>query len=69
MRRLDHCPVHDGPEPPLRHLPGDYSLATFAGCGRLFSSFEILDTPCQQAQGRDLYAFDLTMRDLIRSWN
>src|SRR5581483_8178598 len=34
---LDHSPPHERPQPDPRHLPGDYPLATFAGCGRLFS--------------------------------
>jgi hypothetical protein len=32
---LPHCPAHERPFPHFRHLPGDYSLANFAGCGRL----------------------------------
>ncbi len=63
MRRLDHSPSHERPRSNLRHLPGDYSLASHAGCGRLFSQLEILDTPGQQADGvrYDFAWFDSTM--------
>jgi hypothetical protein len=48
MCRLDHCAWHER-SAHLRHLPGDYSLAPNAGCGRLFLFLETLDTPGQQA--------------------
>ena len=48
MCRLDHCGWHER-SAHLRHLPGDYSLASNAGCGRLFLFLETLDTPGQQA--------------------
>jgi hypothetical protein len=52
MAILDHCAPHVRPDIILWHsLPGDYSLAANAGCGRLFLLFEILDTPGQQAGG------------------
>src|SRR5262249_52369444 len=35
--------AHERPFANLRHLPGDYSLATLAGCGRLFSSSRPVD--------------------------
>jgi hypothetical protein len=38
MRILAHCEGYERPETDLRHSPGDYRLATHAGCGRLFSS-------------------------------
>src|SRR5262245_40406268 len=38
-------------ERPLRHLPGDYRLATRAGCGRLFSSPEMFGRPASEAAG------------------
>src|SRR6516164_6786593 len=40
MCRLDHCAWHER-SARLRHLPGDYSLAPNAGCGRLFSSLRL----------------------------
>src|SRR5690242_128204 len=49
MCRLDHCARHER-SARLRHLPGDYSLAPNAGCGRLFSSSRTRDTPGQQAR-------------------
>src|SRR3974390_566833 len=49
MCRLDHCARHER-SAHLRHLPGDYSLAPNAGCGRLFLFLETLDTPGQQAR-------------------
>jgi hypothetical protein len=42
---------HERPFTNLRPLPGDYSLATFAGCGRLFSHRD-QGTPGQPGQGR-----------------
>jgi cysteinyl-tRNA synthetase len=45
-----HCRRHDDPQRNFRHLPGDYSLALNAGCGRLFSH-EIEERPGQQAPG------------------
>ncbi len=40
---LAHSLRHERPQPYLRHLPGDYSLAKLAGCGRLFSRSRSLD--------------------------
>jgi hypothetical protein len=36
-------------------LPGDYSLASNAGCGRLFLIIETQDTPGQQARACIIY--------------
>jgi hypothetical protein len=41
---------HERPKPHLRHLPGDYSLATLAGCGRLFSKLEMFGRPASKAE-------------------
>src|SRR5580704_12486826 len=40
---MPHSVPHERPQPYLRHLPGDYSLAKLAGCGRLFSRSRSLD--------------------------
>src|SRR5580704_4716546 len=42
-----HCAPHERPSYDLRHLPGDYRLAS-AGCGRLFSP-EMNDAPASGA--------------------
>src|SRR6516225_8695953 len=53
MAILDHCARHDGLKPYLRHdLPGDYSLATHAGCGRLFSSSRLWTRPASRPLAR-----------------
>jgi hypothetical protein len=37
------------PLPYLRHLPGDYSLARFAGCGRLYLLIESHGRPASRS--------------------
>ena len=63
MRHLAHSAPHERSRLHLRHLPGDYSLASNAGCGPSFLTVEILDTPGQQADGvrYDFAWFDSTM--------
>src|SRR5271155_5233783 len=51
-----HCAPHERPFYDLRHLPGDYRLAS-AGCGRLFSP-EMNDAPASGAGGWVLAPFD-----------
>src|SRR6516165_12448066 len=50
MCRLDHCALHER-TPRLRHLPGDYSLASNAGCGRLFLIPETQTRPASRPVG------------------
>src|ERR1039458_393112 len=45
---MPHSAPHERPEPYLRHLLGDYSLAKLAGCGRLFSRVEIIGRPASR---------------------
>ena len=47
MPRLDHCARHER-SGYLRHLPGDYSLASNAGCGRLFLIVETQTRPASR---------------------
>jgi hypothetical protein len=54
MAILDHCARHARPKTHfkshLRHyLPGDYSLAANAGCGRLFSCSRVWTRPASRA--------------------
>src|SRR5271157_99666 len=57
MHILDHCARHERPEPHLRHYsPGDYSLATHAGCGRLFSSLRFWTRPASRPEGARMRA-------------
>ena len=65
---LDHCARHERPPFYLRHLPGDYSLATHAGCGRLFSSSRPMDArPVKAKLGERLIrcAMDLRLYDTL----
>ena len=41
---------HERPAPHRRHLPGDYSLALHAGCGRLFLLSRDIETPGQRTE-------------------
>ena len=45
---FDHGAGHERPFCNLRHLPEDYSLATIAGCGCLFSTFETKRRPASR---------------------
>src|ERR1700733_1649928 len=50
MHLLDHCAGHDVSRSHLRHLPGDYSLAPNAGCGRLFSPSRLWTRPASRPE-------------------
>jgi len=43
-------PPHEGLNENLRHLPEDYELANFAGCGRLFSLIETNGRPASRPE-------------------
>src|ERR1700733_3832074 len=47
---LDHCAGHERPNHHLRHLPGDYELATTLAAA-VFSHHRDRQTPGQQAAG------------------
>src|SRR4029077_20210585 len=49
-RVLDHCPGHERPNHHLRHLPGDYELATTLAAA-VFSHQRDRQTPGQQVRG------------------
>jgi hypothetical protein len=46
-----HGAGHERPFCNLRHLPEDYSLATIAGCGCLFSISRLNDAPASRPNG------------------
>src|SRR5262249_45232755 len=66
LTRLARLPMlrrHERPYPYLRHLPGDYRLATHAGCGRLFSSPEMFGRPASEAARRLCFVWAARRRD------
>ena len=67
MHVLDHCARHERPQTHLRHYsPGDYSLATYAGCGRLFSSSRFWTRPASRPLARFMKStMDLKLYDTL----